>query len=298
MEFDHLIGRELTRGTFTWDSDRALLYAVGVGAGSEDPTEELQFTTENTQGIEQQVIPTFLTQMAVKSDWIKNLGFRSKQWNGQDYGFPDGLVHGEQGIMLERPIPASGSVDLSQVLVGVYDKGSGALVVSETRATLAGTGEPLGVSRMGLFVRGQGGFGGSGGTPSADVWIEPERAPDSVVSIRVAPAQSLIFRLLGDRAAHGSDPARARVEGFERPIFFGLGTYGVVCRALLKGLCDGDVSRFGGIEGRFSKPVYPGDRLDTLIWNDGDRARFRTLANGERVVFDRGIFRHAMAPGV
>lgn len=295
MRFDHLVGQELARGSFTWDADRALLYAVGVGAGSEDPLDELQFTTENTLGVDQQVIPTFLTQMSVKSDWINRLGFRTKQWNGKDYGFPDGLVHGEQSVTLHRPIPPSGSVDLSQVLVGVYDKGSGALVVSETRARLAATGEPLGTSRMGLFVRGQGGFAGSTAPEGAAVWIEPERAPDLVVSIKVAPAQSLIFRLLGDRAAHGSDPARAQAEGFDRPIFFGLGTYGVVCRALLKGCCDGDVGRFGGIEGRFSRPVYPGDRLDTLIWQDADGARFRTMANGECVVFDRGMFRHAGA---
>ena len=39
----------------SWTSKDALLYAVGVGAG----TNELAYVTENTNGVEQQVLPTF-----------------------------------------------------------------------------------------------------------------------------------------------------------------------------------------------------------------------------------------------
>ncbi|MDA2960674.1 MAG: enoyl-CoA hydratase, partial [Actinomycetota bacterium] len=39
----------------TWDSKDCLLYAVGVGA----TTAELAFTTENTAGVDQAVLPTF-----------------------------------------------------------------------------------------------------------------------------------------------------------------------------------------------------------------------------------------------
>lgn len=45
------------------------------------------------------------------------------------------------------------------MLSGVYDKGSGALVVKDTRVTLA-DGEYLGEMRMSLFAQGKGGFGG------------------------------------------------------------------------------------------------------------------------------------------
>ncbi|MBO0831676.1 MAG: enoyl-CoA hydratase, partial [Actinobacteria bacterium] len=43
----------------SWTSKDALLYAIGVGAGLGDPTQELQFTTENTAGVPQQVLPTY-----------------------------------------------------------------------------------------------------------------------------------------------------------------------------------------------------------------------------------------------
>lgn len=286
-KFDHLVGREIGSGSFTWNADRTMLYAIGVGAGLSDPLDELQFTTENTQGVEQQVIPTFLTQMAVAGGWIRELGFPARPWDG----YPEGLVHGEQSVTLHRPCPPAGTAILKQVLVGVFDKGSGALCVADTHATLADTGEPLGFTRMGLFVRGQGGFGGPREPADAPTWTRMDGAPDLTVSLPLPIGQSLIFRLLGDRNPHGTDPAIARADGFDRPIFFGLGTYGFACRALIKGLCGGDVSRFGTIGGRFSQPVFPGDRLDTQIWLTEGGAQFRTLANGDRVVIDRGVFR-------
>src|SRR5437763_250139 len=42
-----------------WDSRDALIYALGVGAGSLDPGFELEFTTENSAGVPQRVLPTF-----------------------------------------------------------------------------------------------------------------------------------------------------------------------------------------------------------------------------------------------
>ena len=44
------VGRWSEPYTAKWDSTAALLYAVGVGAGVEEPS----FTTENTEGVEQQ----------------------------------------------------------------------------------------------------------------------------------------------------------------------------------------------------------------------------------------------------
>ncbi len=283
--YDHLIGQELVSGDWSWDSDRALLYAVGVGAGLQDNLDELQFTTENSPGIRQQVIPTFATLMGLRSDYVERLGWRSEGLS------PVGMVHGEQSVTLARPIPVSGRAHLSTVLKGVYDKGSGALVVKETRITLADTGEHLGSTVMKLFVQGKGGFGGPRKPDDEIDWLRPEREPDAIVSLPVGLNQSLIYRLSGDHHPHGTHPDRARADGFERPIFYGLGSFGLACRALLKAQCGGDGDRFGHMAARFSKPVHPGDRLDTLIWRADDGVLFQVLANGEHVVLDRGVFR-------
>jgi acyl dehydratase len=282
---DHLVDVELAEGEWSWNSDRALLYAVGLGAGLQNPLEERQFTTENTPDLPQQIIPTFLSLMNLPADWAGLLG-----WNVEGLS-PIGVVHGEQSVTLDRPIPVEGKVHLKKVLRGVYDKGSGALLDMETRIADAVSGEPLGTNRMKLFAQGKGGFGGPRTPPDERPWTRPDAKPDAIVSLPVGLNQSLIYRLSGDRHPHGTDPGRARLDGFERPIFYGLGTYGVACRALISILCDGDAGRFGHMEGRFSKPVFPGDRLDTHIWRTDDGAIFQTLANGERIVLDRGIFR-------
>lgn len=284
-KYDHLIGKELINGHWSWDSERALLYAVGVGAGLDDPQQEMQFTTENTPGLPQQVIPSFATVMGLKSNWMDLLGWQKVGLS------PVGMVHGEQSVTLARPLPVSGTAQLSTVLRQVYDKGTGALVIQETRITLADSGEYLGSTCSGIFAQGKGNFGGPRGPATATPWNKPERQPDITISLPVGLNQSLIYRLSGDRHPHGTEPTRARADGFEKPILYGLGTYGFACRALLRGLCEGDVARFGHMEGRFSKPVFPGDRLDTFIWRTDDGAAFQMVANGERIVLDRGLFR-------
>lgn len=288
-QYDHLFDTELAAGEWRWDSFRTLLYAVGVGAGLQDPLDERQFTTENTPRLPQEVLPSFFTLANLPSDWAGLLGWTSEGLS------PVGVVHGEQSVTLARPIPPEGTAHIRKILRGVYDKGSGALLDMETEIVDAADGSLLGRARSKLFAQGKGGFGGPRTPPGEQPWTRPDTAPDAIVSLPVGLNQSLIYRLSGDRHPHGTDPGRARADGFERPIFYGLGSYGVVCRALLKALCEGDVARFGHMEGRFSKPVHPGDRLDTHVWRTADGALFQTLVNGadgDRVVLDRGVFRY------
>ena len=51
------VGSVSEPGERSWNSKDALLYALGVGAGQTDPTGfELQYTTENSQNVAQQVL--------------------------------------------------------------------------------------------------------------------------------------------------------------------------------------------------------------------------------------------------
>ena len=54
-----------TRSSTRGPRRTALLYAVGVGAGAVDPLDELAFTTENTNGVPQQVLPTMAVVLGV-----------------------------------------------------------------------------------------------------------------------------------------------------------------------------------------------------------------------------------------
>ena len=108
-------------------------------------------------------------------------------------------------------------------------------------------------------------------------------------TLQTLPDQAFVYRLSGDRNPLHTDPSFAALGGFDRPILHGLCTYGFAGRALLSRLCDNDPASLIDVEGRFSSPVYPGERLSTEIWDlGGGRAVFRVLGADGRVVFDDG----------
>jgi hypothetical protein len=97
----------------SWTSAECLLYALGVGAG----TDELRFSTEKNQ----QVLPT----MAVV------LGPRGTVPMGKVGTFnPAMLVHGEQRIELARALPPEGRLKATGRIAAIYDKGKGAVIVT------------------------------------------------------------------------------------------------------------------------------------------------------------------------
>lgn len=272
-----LVGVESQPAERSWTSTDALLYALGVGAGFGDPLQELEFTTENSEGIEQQVLPTFGVLLS-QAGRRRRLG---------DFD-PAMLVHAEQGITLHRPLPVAGTARTTSTVTGIYDKGSGALVATEAVALDAATGDPLLTTRSSMFIRGEGGFGGDRG--GARSWQLPDDPPDHRVTYETRPEQALLYRLSGDRNPLHADPEFATRGGFARPILHGLCTYGFTGRALLHTLCDSDPARFRSMDGRFSAPVTPGQSLTVSIWVDSDTALYQTSRDDGTVVIDRGRF--------
>jgi acyl dehydratase len=271
----------------TWSSKDALLYAIAVGAGMDDPVgSELEFTTENTAGVEQLVLPTF----PVTFGFLARGGSSAMSQIGSFD--PRMLVHGEQGIRLHRPIPVDGAVDLVDEVTGIYDKGKGAVVATTTSATLVADGKPLYEAISSVFITGEGGFGGERG-PSGAVNVAPDREPDVQITYQTRPDQALLYRLTGDRNPLHSDKQFSDFGGFPKPILHGLCTYGFTGRALLHGLCDGDPARFGAVAGRFTSPVFPGEALTVKMWADGEgHAIFQTLGGDGRVVINNGGLDH------
>ena len=258
--------------TRRWNSKDALLYAVGVGAG----TEELQFTTENTRNMPQRVLPTFAVILGGGGAPMNRIG----SFN------PALMVHGEQGIELYDEIPPDGELESSGKISAIWDKGNAAIVETESESINSATGKPLLKTRSALFLRGEGGFGGERG-PSAKL-AYPDAEPTHQVSYQTRQDQALTYRLSGDRNPLHSDPNFAAMGGFDKPILHGLCTYGFTGRALLHTLCGSDPSRFRSMNGRFSRPVVPGDVLTVSMWVNGNTALFRTTNQNGDVVIDQG----------
>ena len=261
----------------SWTSKDALLYAVGVGAG----TSELPFPPENTKATPQRVLPTMAVILGGGGIPMDKAG----SFN------PALMVHGTEGIELFDEIPASGEIESVGEITGVWDKGKAGVLEFESTSTLVATGRSLLKVKMSLFCRGAGDFGGERG-PSSTFEL-PTRKADHEVVYTTREDQALTYRLSGDRNPLHSDPSFAEMGGFDRPILHGLCTYGFTGRALLHTLCGSDPSRFKAMDGRFSKPVMPGDALTISMWVDGNVAIFQTRNQDGDVVFDQGNFKFA-----
>lgn len=282
------VGTKSDPHTISWTPRDCVIYALGVGAG----IDELEFATWDTASRPQKVLPTFAVVAG-------GGGVGTKEASGGGMGSQAGLfsklgsfnfamlVHGEQGIELAKPIPTSGSASVTTEVTGIYDKGSGAVITMQGVAVDPSSGDTMWKTSSSIFIRGEGGWGGDRG-PSGPRNVAPERKPDHQVTYKTRIDQALLYRLSGDVNPLHSDPDFAKMGGFDRPILHGLCTYGFTGRALLHGLCGSDPERFRSVEGRFSKPVMPGDELTVSMWVDGSEAVFKTTTEDGSVVIDQG----------
>jgi acyl dehydratase len=257
---------------FSWDARDTMLYALGVGAGTPDPTVELEYTTEHATGHPHRVLPTFMALYGAK---VPPIG---------DYPRPS-LLHAGQGLRVARELPASGRGARRITVTGMYDLGNAALVTCSTALT-SPEGSLWATATAEYYIRDAGGFGGDRAPRSE--WALPDREPDAVVSCPTFANQALVYRLCSDRNPIHSDPVVAQQAGFDRPILHGLSTFGVAGRAVARALADVGRGTLAGLQGRFTGPVWPGEELRVEVWVEAELARFRVVGPSGRVVFDRG----------
>jgi acyl dehydratase len=179
-----------------------------------------------------------------------------------------GMLHAAQKTTLHQPLLSHGSFQVTSRIASVADKGTekGAVVVFET--TWRDRDEAVvATSSTTILARGDGGFSGPAELPHS-AHSMPSRVADISLDIPTLPHQALLYRLCGDYNPLHCDPEFAKQAGFERPILHGLCTYGISCRAVLKGMLSFDSDAIASHEMRFSAPVYPGDILTFDLWED------------------------------
>ncbi len=278
-----MVGHQSEPSERSWLPRDCTLYALSVGAGFDD----LAYVGERASGHPQRVYPSFVCSGG-RSD-------RAGQGDASSLPFGDfqihQLVHGEQELTVHGEIGPSGSVVGTSTVVGIYDKGSGAVVHTESTSVDAATGQPLYSVGSKLFVMGEGGFGGDPG-PRTPVWEVGDSPPDASVDWQTLPMQSLLYRHGGnDPNLIHYDPSVAAAAGFDAPILMGLNTFGFACRALVETVCGGDPMVLGSMGGRFAAPGYNGDVLTTQIWHEPGEpgsVLFRVVSGRGTTLLDKG----------
>lgn len=268
VDINQILGYEFEPFQFRYTERDVSLYALGVGAPA-DPLnqQELQFVYE-LSGEGFKVLPTFAVLFPSRMvDVLLTGSLPGLTFN------PMMLLHGEQYLEIKRPLTTSGVITCRPKVANVYDKGRGALIITDVPC-YDESGQEIAFNQSAMFIRGIGGFGGERG-PSGDVNVPPDRPPDAVMSERTSEKQTLLYRLSGDTNPLHADPMMAALGNFEKPILHGLCSFGFAARAVLKHFCDNDPARFKSIKVRFVKHVFPGEMLVTEMWKEGSQVIFR-----------------------
>jgi acyl dehydratase len=243
-----------------------ILYALGLGCGS-DPTDRGDLTFVYEEGL--RALPTMAVVLGAPGFWLKDPA------TGVDWRK---VLHGEQGLVLHRPVPPTGVVLGRSRITEILDRGErGAFMYSERDLIDQASGALIATTTSTTVLRGEGGFGGPTG-PAPEPHRLPERAPDLAVDLATLPQAALIYRLSGDYNPLHADPEVAKAVGFPRPILHGLCSFGVAGRAVLRACCANDPGRLKEFQLRFSAPVFPGETIRTEIWRDGPVVSFRARA--------------------
>ena len=251
-----------------------ILYALGVGLG-ENPTDEneLRFVYEENL----LALPSMASVLGYPGNWLRNPS------SGVNYLK---LVNAGNAFTNHNPIPTKGTLVGQAKVEDIIDKGEGrgALVSAIRDVYHEETGDLICTIRTTTYCRADGGFGGPIG-PVPEPQAIPDSEPELTCVLTTIRQSALIYRLSGDYNPLHADPNIAKKAGFNRPIAHGLLTYGVVCHALVKSLCNYDPLKFKSMEGRFSAPVFPGDTIRTNMWRDGENVIFQaTVPERENVV--------------
>jgi acyl dehydratase len=262
----------------------AIRYALslGVGLAPTDP-HHLRYVYEQwKEGLA--ALPSMASVLAYAGHWSRDpaLGF---DWRR--------ILHGEQRIVLHRPVPTAGHVTSKTRIVAIEDKGRerGAVMSATREIRYLASREPIATVTMVTFLRGDGGCGAYG-EPCEPLVPVPSRAPDVVRDFTTSPQAGLMYRLAGDVNPVHADPETAAQAGFPAPILHGLCTFGVATFELMELACQHRPEHVREMAVRFTAPVYPGETLRTEGWKDGDVVRFRTCVPARGVtVLDRGLVR-------
>ena len=258
-----LVGRTTPRYERCWTSDDAIIYALSVGAGSQDPTADLEYTTEGGVGYQQAALDGFASVLGKPHPDSYSL-----------LGDVDRGAVLQSGYELEwfaaTRLPVAGRLWAATTLTELFAHRRGCFVTFESRCAYDGSDDCAFVTRSKVFVRG---LVVDGAAPQPKRPERPPGDPDIVLTVQTGRQHALLHRLLGDRNPLHSDPAVAAGAGYPGPILHGLCTFGIAARAL---------GPMGQMTARFTAPVFPGEELTLKAWRLSDGACAYTMHSPSR----------------
>lgn len=257
MNLKELIGYDLGSHVATYTARDAILYALAVGARPA----QLDLVYER----DLRVLPTYACALGL--------------WAVETAGELDAYdrkrsLHASQTLMMRRPMPCEGRIEMYGRVSAVWDKGKATIVeiTSESEFFVAG---------YTIFLPGIGNWGGLPGPGAAAANAAPAEA-SWIGSYATSLEQAVLYRLTGDLHPIHIDPVVAKANGFDGPILHGLCTLGIAAR-LVADAANAHPCDLKAIGARLSAPVIPGETITVKADNVSDNLLFEADV-GDRVV--------------
>jgi len=235
VHLKELAGFDLGSRPVTYDGRDAILYALAVGA----PADRLDLVYER----DLRVLPTYACALGLWAvEKVGDLGAYDRKRS----------LHASQSLLVHRPMPREGTIEMRGRVESVWDKGKASIVNVAVESELF-------TAAYAIFLPGVGNWGGSPG-PAADTPRSATAGSPWTCAIKTSPESAALYRLTGDLHPIHIDPEIARANGLDRPILHGLCTLGIAARVIAEAAgahaCD-----LRTISARLSAPVMPGDTI-------------------------------------
>jgi acyl dehydratase len=188
------------------------------------------------------------------------------------------VVHGEQDMLLHKPITPGMVLKSKGAAVGIHVKPNGTSVVAKVESRDQ-TGDLVAEQYMTSFFRGVSDGEGAGEQAPPHKLTAATKSSEPVGSITQQIDLNQTYRYAeasGDNMPIHLDEEIAKSVGLPGIIIHGLCTMAFTSWAAVQTVAGGDSTRLRRLAVRFSRPVLPGQEITTTFWAAGE-------ANGNHV---------------